>query len=111
MKTCGTCNFWVSTQTGRAKAKGVCYRYPESVKVSADHWCGEHKKNKETPAGLAERHKLMGELRAVGVKLNMTWTVKDMKSKLEEINEKQEAEAANGQGDEEESGRTELPSE
>jgi len=106
MKKCGNCEYWVSRQLGRANAKGDCFRYPIVEKPTEEHWCGEHKSLvQETSSGLAERHKLMSELKAKGVKLNMTWTVKDLKAKLEELNEQdKKAEVSDGQGEEEESG-------
>lgn len=99
MKTCFTCEFFVSRQTGRANSKGTCYRYPISEKLTAGHRCGEYRPAKvEVPFG--GRPQLMKQLKAAGVKVDIKWTVNEMESKLEEANEKQKAETANGQSEE-----------
>ena len=47
------------------------------------------------------RPQLMKELKKLGVKLDMKWTVKEMRAKLEEAeDERQKAEAANRQSEE-----------
>ena len=105
MKTCETCNFWVSVQTGRPNAKGVCYRYPETWKKWANDFCGEHKVTKGETDGEAmpKRHVLMKQCKNLGIAITTTDTVQILLKKVKDY-EKQEAEAANGKGEEEEAG-------
>ena len=108
MNTCLTCYYWVSRQSGRANAKGACFRYPIEERMFADHWCGEHKSvNGIEPKQIEPfggRPALMKQLKAAGVKLDVKWTVEEMKAKLEETNERQKTETTDGQSVEEATG-------
>ena len=103
MEHCETCDYWVSKQTNRSNAKGDCFRYPISEKTFSNHWCGEHKPQKEAADAVfiknrntfGGRPQLMKQLKEAGIKPDIKWTVAEMKSKLEEANERQKAEAIN----------------
>lgn len=66
--------------------------------MASNHWCGEYKSNDIVGGYL--RPQLMKLLKEAGVKVNIKWTVDEMRAKLEEANERQKAEAANGQSEE-----------
>ena len=108
MNTCLTCSYWVSRQSGRANAKGACFRYPIEERMFADHWCGEYQFAKEVltndVAPFGGRPALMKQLKAAGIKMDIKWTVDEMKAKLEETNERQKTEATDGQSDQEATG-------
>lgn len=108
MEHCETCSYWMSRQTNRPNAKGNCFRYPQSVQTFSNHGCGEHKFKAEpadavfikNQGAFGGRPQLMKQLKEAGIKPDIKWTVAEMKSKLEEANERQKAEATNGQGEE-----------
>jgi len=54
-KTCENCQFFQKHSTqmflhDRPKVDLLCHRYPQPVKVSPDHWCGEHTEAPTKPA-------------------------------------------------------------
>jgi len=104
MELCEHCEFWISKQTGRANAKGNCYRYPEAIVKWSNDFCGEYKAAKPADNGdTPKRYELLKQCKKLGIPIIPKDTVITLLKKVKDY-EKQEAEAANGKGEEEEAG-------
>jgi len=89
MKQCATCEFFIDQQPGRPRGKGTCYFFPEAVKTTSDHWCGQHKPKeeavlpeKETDTAMS-RQQLMKALKASGKKVDVKMSKEEMQAELD----------------------------